>query len=132
MNWKFALEIDGKAIVVELFRHTAKILPVTGVRLDAVEELANIDHGIDWALAWGDRREAQAAEAALPIEPAPAPAPKPQPKPAADVSEKPAPGPAPKPAPAAPGLSEPAAAPAAYRNGAAIMRRERNPRSFRV
>ena len=34
------------------------ILPVTGVRLDAAEKLANIDHGIDWALAWGDRREA--------------------------------------------------------------------------
>ena len=100
VDWKFALAIDGKQIAVELFRHTAKILPVTGLRLDAVEELANIDKGSTWALAWGDRREAQAAEAALPTKPASAPEPKP--KPAADVSEKPAPEPAPKPAPAAP------------------------------
>ena len=117
-DWKFALSIDGKEIAVELFRLTARILPVTGFRLDAVEELANIDHGIDWALAWGDRREAQAAEAELPTKPASAPEPKP--KPAAGVSEKPALEPAPEPAPAAPASPEPAAATAAYRNGADI------------
>ena len=116
---KFALEIDGKPVVVELSRRSRVILPITGVRLDTVAALANIDHGIDWAITWGERRKAQAAEAALPIKPAPAPAPtpKPQPKPAAEVSEKPAPGPAPKPAPSAPAPPGPAAAPAASRNG---------------
>ena len=98
VNWKFAFEIDGKPIAVELFRHTTKILPITGQRLDAVKELANLDKAITWALAWGDRREAIAAEAAAAAPaatPKPASAPKKSAKselkPAADVSAKPAP-----------------------------------------
>ena len=73
---------------MELFRHTAKILPITGQRLDAVKELANLDKAITWALAWGDRREALAAEAAAP-KPAPLQSAKAA-KPAADVPERPA------------------------------------------
>jgi hypothetical protein len=109
VDWKFAFEINGKPIAVELFRHTSKILPITGQRLDAVKQLANLDKVITWALAWGDRREAVAAEvqaAAPAVAPKPAPTPKPEPKPAADVPKKPAPK------PAAPGP-----APAGYRNG---------------
>ena len=41
-----------------------RIVAVTGLQLNAVEELANIDKGVDWALVWGDRREAAAAVAA--------------------------------------------------------------------
>lgn len=36
---------------------------MTGRQLNAVEELANIDKGVDWALVWGDRHMAAAASA---------------------------------------------------------------------
>jgi hypothetical protein len=112
------LEIDGKPVVPELSRRSRVIVPITGVRLDAVKALANIDHGIDWAITWGKRREALAAEAARSIETASTPAAKPTPKPAAKPAEKPAPAPAPKPAPAAAASPEPVAvAPVAHRNG---------------
>ena len=64
VNRKFTLEIDGKPIAAELFRHTSKVLTVTGYRLNAVRELANIDRAFQWAIVWGERRKAAAAEAA--------------------------------------------------------------------
>ena len=64
LHKKYSLEIDGNAIAVELFRRTNKALTITGYRLDTVRELANIDRLFDWALVWGDRRKAAAAEAA--------------------------------------------------------------------
>src|SRR5262249_22815350 len=39
---------------------------ITGYKLDTICELANIDHVLDWALSWGARRKAAAAEAAAP------------------------------------------------------------------
>jgi hypothetical protein len=61
---KFTLEIDGKPIAAELFRRTPKALTVTGYRLDTIRELTNIDRAFGWAIAWGERRKAAAAEAA--------------------------------------------------------------------
>ena len=61
LNWGFALPIDDKPVTVELRRRALRIVAVTGLQLNAVEELANIDKGVDWALVWGDRREAAAA-----------------------------------------------------------------------
>jgi hypothetical protein len=63
VNRKFTLEIDSKLISVELFRHTHKALTITGYRLDTVKALASIDKGLDWAIVWGERRKAAAAEA---------------------------------------------------------------------
>jgi hypothetical protein len=64
INRKFSLEIDGKPVAAELFRRTPKALTVTGLRLSSVKELANVDRGFGWGIIWGDRRKAQAAEAA--------------------------------------------------------------------
>ena len=65
MNRKFTLEIDGKPVMVELFRRTAKALTITGCTLDpAIHELASIDKVVDWGLIWGERRKAAAAAAA--------------------------------------------------------------------
>ena len=64
VNRKFTLEIDGKQIAAELFRRTPKALTVTGYRLDTIRELTNLDQAFDWAIAWGERRKAAAAEAA--------------------------------------------------------------------
>jgi hypothetical protein len=61
---KFTLEIDGKQIAAELFRRTPKALTVTGYRLDTIRELASLDKAFSWAIAWGERRKAAAAEAA--------------------------------------------------------------------
>jgi hypothetical protein len=67
LHKKFTLKIDGKQIAAELFRHTNKALTITGARLDTVRELANIDRVLDWAVIWGERRKAAAAEAAATI-----------------------------------------------------------------
>jgi AAA domain len=64
INRKFTLEIDGKPVAVELFRRTPKALTVTGLRLAAVRELTILDKAFDWAIVWGERRKAAAAEAA--------------------------------------------------------------------
>ena len=65
---KFTLEIDGKDVAVELFRRTCKALTITGCKLDTIHELASIDRVVDWGIAWGERRKAAAAEAAVPID----------------------------------------------------------------
>jgi AAA domain len=63
LHKKFTLSIDGKEIAVELFRKTNKALTVTGAMLDpAIRELQNVDRVFDWALVWGERRKAAAAE----------------------------------------------------------------------
>src|SRR5262249_14667922 len=68
LNQKFTLEIDGKPIAAELFRRTNKALTVTGYTLDpAIRQLTSIDSALSWAIVWGERRKAQAAEAAAPI-----------------------------------------------------------------
>jgi hypothetical protein len=64
VNRKFTLEIDGKAIAAELFRRTSKVLTVTGYRLDTIRELTSLDRAFGWAITWGERRKAAAAEAA--------------------------------------------------------------------
>jgi hypothetical protein len=64
LHRKFTLEIDGKEIAAELFRRTHKALTITGYRLDIVRELINIDKVLDWAVIWGERRKAAAAEIA--------------------------------------------------------------------
>ena len=64
VNRKFTLEIDGKQIAAELFRRTPKALTITGYRLDTIRELTNLDRAFDWAIVWGERRKAAAAEAA--------------------------------------------------------------------
>jgi hypothetical protein len=67
LNKKYTLEIDGKKIAAELFRRTNKALTITGYRLDTIKELTDIDRVLDWAVVWGERRKAAAAEAATPI-----------------------------------------------------------------
>src|SRR5215470_10415049 len=63
LNRKFTLKIEGKDIAVELFRKANKALTVTGYTLDpAIRELSNIDKVFDWALLWGERRKAAAAQ----------------------------------------------------------------------
>jgi len=65
LNRKFTLKIEGKDIAAELFRRTNKALTITGYTLDpAIRELSNIDKVFDWALVWGERRKAAAAEQA--------------------------------------------------------------------
>ena len=64
VNRKFTLEIDGKPIAAELFRRTSKVLTVTGYRLDTIRELSSLDRAFGWAITWGERRKAAAAEAA--------------------------------------------------------------------
>ena len=66
VNRKFTLEIDGKPIAAELFRRTSKVLTVTGYRLDSIRELGSLDRAFDWAITWGERRKAAAAEVAQP------------------------------------------------------------------
>jgi hypothetical protein len=97
---KFSFEIDGKAISVELFRRAPKILPITGDRLDDIEELVTLDKALDWALMWGERREvaakAETTQTCDQEEPETPPAEAPptdDPKPEID---EPAPEPAPK------------------------------------
>ena len=65
MNRKFTLEIDGKPIAAELFRRAPKALTITDdkARITSVRELANVDRAFDWAITWGERRKAAAAEA---------------------------------------------------------------------
>jgi hypothetical protein len=63
LNRKFTLEIDGKQIAAELFRRTNKALTITGYRLNTVQQLTHIDSVFDWAIVWGERRKAAAAEA---------------------------------------------------------------------
>src|SRR5262245_58178031 len=66
LHRKFTLTIDGKEVAAELFRRTNKALTITGYTLDpAIGELSNnIDKAFDWALVWGERRKAAAAEQA--------------------------------------------------------------------
>ena len=64
VNRKFTLEIDGKQIAAELFRRTPKALTITGYRLDSIRELTNSIRLFDWAIVWGERRKAAAAETA--------------------------------------------------------------------
>ena len=65
LHRKFSLEIDGKDIAVELFRRTPKVLTVTGYKLDAVRELANIDQVIEWGVSWGERRKTLVSQRGL-------------------------------------------------------------------
>src|SRR5262249_40665021 len=67
LQGKFSLVIDGKEVAVELFRRTNKAMTVTGYALDTSRELANIDSVIDWAIVWGERRRAAAAETAAKV-----------------------------------------------------------------
>ena len=60
VHQKYTVEIDGKQVVAELCRRTPKVLPVTGYRLDTVEELTSLDPAFDWAVVWGKRRTAAA------------------------------------------------------------------------
>ena len=39
LNKKFTLSIDGKDIAAELFRHTSKVLTITGYKLDSIRKL---------------------------------------------------------------------------------------------
>ena len=61
VNRKFTLTDNGKDIAAELFRHTSKVLTITGYKLDSIQSFANIDRVIDWAIVWGERRKAEAA-----------------------------------------------------------------------
>jgi hypothetical protein len=62
---KFTFDDNGKQIAAELFRRTPKVLTVTGYWLDrATREFTNIDKAFEWALVWGERRKAAAAEVA--------------------------------------------------------------------
>ena len=45
LNWGFALPIDDKPITVELRRRASRIVAVTGLQLNAVEELAEYRQG---------------------------------------------------------------------------------------
>jgi len=65
LNRKFTLEIDGKQIAAELFRRANKALTITGYRLNAVQQLTNIDKVFDWAVVWGERRKAAAEQVTL-------------------------------------------------------------------
>jgi len=65
LHRKFTLVIDGKEIAAELFRHTHKALTITGYKLDMIRALTNIDKVFGWALVWGERRKAAAAEQAV-------------------------------------------------------------------
>jgi hypothetical protein len=63
LNRKFTLNIEGKDIAAELFRRSNKALTITGYTLDPdIREFCNIDKVFDWALVWGERRKAAAAE----------------------------------------------------------------------
>jgi AAA domain len=63
LNRKFTLKINNKNIAVELFRRTNKALTITGYTLDpAIRELQNVDKVFAWALVWGERRKAAAAQ----------------------------------------------------------------------
>jgi hypothetical protein len=64
VNRKFTLEIESKPIAVELFRRTSKVLTVNGYWLDSIRELTSLDQAFGWAIAWGERRKAAAAETA--------------------------------------------------------------------
>jgi hypothetical protein len=61
---KFTLAIEDKEVAVELFRRTGKILTITGSRLNS-NTFTNIDRVIQWAMVWGERRKAAAAEAVI-------------------------------------------------------------------
>jgi AAA domain len=62
LNRKFTLEIDGKKVAAELFRHTNKALTITGYQLNTIKQLTNINRVFDWAVVWGERHKAAAAE----------------------------------------------------------------------
>jgi AAA domain len=62
LNRKFTLEIDGKKVAAELFRHTNKALTITGYQVNTIKQLTNINRVFDWAVVWGERHKAAAAE----------------------------------------------------------------------
>ena len=57
-----ALEIGGKQVRVELYRHTAKPLTISSQQLGKVKQLADIDAVINWAGTFVDRHKAAAAD----------------------------------------------------------------------
>jgi hypothetical protein len=61
---KTTFTADGKEVAIELFRCTRKALTITGSKLNN-NPFINIDHVIEWALIWGERRKAAAAEPAI-------------------------------------------------------------------
>jgi AAA domain len=63
LHRKFDLVIDSKPIAAELFRRTNKALTITGLKLDSIREFTSIDKVLDWAVIWGERRKAAAAQA---------------------------------------------------------------------
>jgi hypothetical protein len=67
LHRKFTLKIEEKDIAAELFRRTNKALTVSGYQINNIPQLTNIDKVFDWAVSWGERRKAAAAEAAAPI-----------------------------------------------------------------
>jgi hypothetical protein len=67
LHRKFTLKIEEKDIAAELFRRTNKALTITGYHINNIPQLTNIDKVFDWAVSWGERRKAAAAEAAAPI-----------------------------------------------------------------
>jgi len=63
LHRKFDLVINDKPIAAELFRRTNKALTITGSKLDSIRGLTSIDSVLDWAVIWGERRKAAAAQA---------------------------------------------------------------------
>jgi hypothetical protein len=62
LHRKFTLKIEEKDIAAELFRHTNKALTITGYQLNTIKQLTNIDKTFDWAVVWGERHKAAAAQ----------------------------------------------------------------------
>jgi Family of unknown function (DUF5906) len=65
LHRKFTVDIGGKEVALELFRHTHKALTITGLKLNTCRELTNIDRVLDRGAIWGERRKAAAAAAAI-------------------------------------------------------------------
>ena len=61
VNRKFT-NVDGNGAAAELFRKTNKALTITGLQINDVHELGNIDRLIDWAEKWGSQQKQKQAE----------------------------------------------------------------------